>query len=126
MNQSILKYLKEYSYDTKDVNRLLVSSFLIVNKIENVENKFINELIISEEKGIEQVNDFIKLFDNNTFDIEELIELFEFVISPQDKEVNGAVFTPEYIRKYIVQHTIEKHNTETLSDLKFGDIACGC
>ncbi|WP_438710251.1 HsdM family class I SAM-dependent methyltransferase [Aquimarina muelleri] len=126
MNQNILKYLNNYSYDTKDINRLLVSSFLIVNKIENVKNKFINELIISEENEIEQVNDFIKLFDKNTFDIEELIELFEFVISPQDKEVNGAVFTPEYIRKYIVQHAIKKHNTETLSDLKFGDISCGC
>lgn len=127
MNQNILKYLKEYSYDTKDVNRLLVSSFLVVNNIKNVENRFIKELIISKEKELEQVNDFIKLFDKNTFDIEELIELFEFVISPQDKEVNGAVFTPEYIRKHIVQQTIEKHNNiEVLSNLKFGDIACGC
>ncbi|QVY64614.1 DNA methyltransferase [Polaribacter sp. Q13] len=126
MNQNVLKYLKEYSYDTKDVNRLLVSSFLMINKIENVENMFINELIIYKEKELEQVNDFIKLFDKNTFDIEELIELFEFVISPQDKEVNGAIFTPEYIRKHIVQQTIKKHNTEALSNLKFGDIACGC
>lgn len=126
MNQNILKYLKEYSYDTKDVNRLLVSSFLFVNNIKNVENKFIKEFIISEAKELEQVDDFIKRLDGNAFDIEELIEYFEFVISPQDKEVNGAVFTPEYIRKHIVQQTIEKHNTEAFSNLKFGDIACGC
>ncbi|RXP46206.1 SAM-dependent DNA methyltransferase [Lutibacter sp. HS1-25] len=126
MNQRILTYLKDYSYDTKDVNRLLVSSFLILNKIDYIENTFINELIISEENEIEHVKDFIKLFDKKAFDIEELIELFEFVISPQDKEVNGAVFTPEYIRKHIVKHTIEKHNTDILSNLKFGDIACGC
>ena len=126
MNQNILKYLKNYSYDTKDVNRLLVSSFLLINNIEHVENKFIKELIILEEKEHEQVNDFINLFDKRAFAIEELIELFEFVISPQDKEVNGAVFTPEYIRKHIVQQTIEKYSTKALSDLKFGDIACGC
>ncbi|CAA0199544.1 Eco57I restriction-modification methylase domain-containing protein [Tenacibaculum maritimum] len=126
MNQNILKYLKNYSYDTKDVNRLLVSSFLVVNKIKNVQNTFINHFIISEPKELNQVTKFIQLFDKSTFDIEELIELFEFVISPQDKEVNGAVFTPEYIRKHIVEQTIEKQNSEALSDLKFGDIACGC
>jgi adenine-specific DNA-methyltransferase len=126
MNQSILKYLKNYSYDTKDVNRLLVSSFLIVNNIQNVENIFIDKFIISDEKELNQVTEFIQLFDKHSFDIEELIELFEFVISPQDKEVNGAVFTPEYIRKYIVESVIKKQDNDLFPNLKFGDIACGC
>ncbi|MBE7659358.1 N-6 DNA methylase [Tenacibaculum finnmarkense] len=126
MNQSILKYLKNYSYDTKDVNRLLVSSFLIVNKIKNVKNIFINNFIISEEKELNQLTEFIQLFGKNSFDIEELIELFEFVISPQDKEVNGAVFTPEYIRKYIVKSVIDKQDFNSFPNLIFGDIACGC
>lgn len=126
MNQNILKYLKNYSYDTKDVNRLLVSSFLVVNNIEKVENKFIEELIISDKEESVQVTEFIQLFDKHSFDIEELIELFEFVISPQDKEVNGAVFTPEYIRKHIVESVIEKQDTDSFPSLLFGDIACGC
>ncbi|WCC41762.1 N-6 DNA methylase [Tenacibaculum finnmarkense] len=126
MNQSILKYLKNYSYDTKDVNRLLVSSFLIVNKIKDVKNIFINNFIISEEKELNQLTEFIQLFDKNSFDIEELIELFEFVISPQDKEVNGAVFTPEYIRKYILKSVIDKQDFNSFPNLIFGDIACGC
>jgi adenine-specific DNA-methyltransferase len=126
VNQSILKYLKNFSYDTKDVNRLLVSSFLVVNNIKNVANTFINDFIISEEKELNQVTEFIQLFDKHTFDIEELIELFEFVISPQDKEVNGAVFTPEFIRKHIIKTVIEKQNNELIPNLKFGDIACGC
>src|SRR5690554_1929347 len=126
MNQNILKYLKNYSFDTKDVNRLLVTSFLIVNEVENVENTFINEFIISEKEELEQVNDFIKLFNESTFDIEDLIELFEFVISPQDKEINGAVFTPEYIRKYIVANVLSKQKSNNILNLKFGDIACGC
>ncbi|MCF6182733.1 DNA methyltransferase [Lutibacter sp.] len=126
MNQNILKYLNNYSYDTKDVNRLLVSSFLVVNNIEKVKNKFIKELVITDKKEFKQVTEFIKLFDKQTFAIEELIELFEFVISPQDKEVNGAVFTPEYIRTYIVKNTIKKYKDKNLENLKFGDIACGC
>lgn len=126
MNQSILKYLKKYSYDTKDVNRLLVTSFLVVNNIKKVNNLFISSFIISEEEELNQVTEFIQLFDKHSFEIEELIELFEFVISPQDKEVNGAVFTPEYIRKHIIKTVIEKQNNELISNLKFGDIACGC
>ncbi|MFA5297158.1 MAG: N-6 DNA methylase [Lutibacter sp.] len=126
MNQSLLKYLKNYSYNTGDVNRLLVSSFLNINKITDVKNEFIKSYVISDKKELKQVEDFISLFNKSSFEIEELIELFEFVISPQDKEVNGAVFTPEYIRKHIVKNTIEKQSNKTLSNLKFGDIACGC
>lgn len=126
MNQNILKYLKNYSYDTKDVNRLLVSSFLLVNNIKKIENRFINEFIISNKEEKIQVTEFIQLFDKHSFDIEELIELFEFVISPQDKEVNGAVFTPEYIRKHIVENVIKKQDIDSFPNLIFGDIACGC
>jgi len=126
MNQNILKYLNNYSYDTKDVNRLLVSSFLFVNNIKEVKNEFIKEFIISDSKEFVQVTEFIQLFDKHTLDIEELIELFEFVISPEDKEVNGAVFTPEYIRKHIVKDTILKQKNKELQDIIFGDIACGC
>jgi adenine-specific DNA-methyltransferase len=131
MNQQILRYLKDYSYDTWDVNRLLVSSFLRVNNISGVQNKFIQDYIIFENDGLEYSHQsgFIKLFTSEKFGIEDLIELFEFVISPLDKEVNGAIYTPEYIRRYIVDNALlKKHNQNDkhLADLIFGDIACGC
>lgn len=126
MNQNIIKYLEKYSSDTKDVNRLLVSSFLSLNKIYKVKNVFINNYIIHEENELEQLNEFLKLLNKEVFDIEELIEFFEFVISPEDKEVNGAVFTPEYIRKYIVENTLKNQSDKNSNSLKFGDIACGC
>lgn len=126
MNQNIIKYLEKYSSDTKDVNRLLVSSFLSLNKIYKVNNVFINNYIIHEDNELEQLNEFLKLLNKEVFDIEELIEFFEFVISPEDKEVNGAVFTPEYIRKYIVENTLKYQSDKNSNSLKFGDIACGC
>ncbi|WP_340152676.1 N-6 DNA methylase [uncultured Marivirga sp.] len=126
MNQNILKYLKEYSYQTKDVNKLLVSTFLILNKVKDVQNKLIRDLVISDGQECLQVYEFIKLFGDTGFDIEELIKLFEFVISPKDKEVNGAVFTPEYIRKHIVESVIKNHEKNSIQELKIGDIACGC
>ncbi len=126
MNQKVLNYLNKYSYDTKDVNRLLVSAFLFKNKIENVQNRFIDSYIIKDGDELEDLERFIKLLHEDTFNIEDLIELFEFVISPQDKEVNGAVFTPEYIRKNIIINSISKKSDIQITELKFGDIACGC
>lgn len=127
MNQNILKFLREYSYKEQDVNRLLVSSFIYINNIKEVNNEFIRGFIIDNQEEKEQLEKFITFFDSK-FDIEFLLELFEFVISPEDKEVNGAVFTPEYIREYIVKQTLNKFEKQgrNINDLKFGDIACGC
>lgn len=127
MNKKLLKYLRGYSYNTGDVNRLLVSSFLFINDIPIVQNPFIANYIISEGEEFKQLTKFISLFHNDSFSLEELIELFEFVISPADKEVNGAVFTPEYVREYIVEASVIKfRNHKRLDEIKFGDIACGC
>jgi methylase of polypeptide subunit release factors len=106
----------------------MVSSFLAVNGINSFRNEFIRKYIISKDKKeLQQLNKFITLFKNVKFDIEELIKLFEFVISPVDKEVNGAVYTPEFIRKYIVKEALIRFkNEKRIYDIKFGDIACGC
>ena len=128
IEQNILRFLKSYSYKIWDINRLMVSSFLVVNGISITKNEFISKYIISKDKKeLKQLNKFITLFKNVKFDIEELIKLFEFVISPADKEVNGAVYTPEFIRNYIVKEAIVKFkNGKSIDDIKFGDIACGC
>lgn len=124
MDQNILKYLRQYSYDTKDVNRLLVSSFLSVNNIKKVNNKLINNYLIKKDDELIYLNDFLNFFKESSFTIEELIELFEFVISPSDKIVNGAVYTPKYIRNHIIKSSIK--NDATLSQSTVCDVACGC
>ncbi|GHV15661.1 hypothetical protein FACS1894169_07770 [Bacteroidia bacterium] len=129
MNQNILKYLRTYSYKEQDINRLLVSSFVRINRIEEINNEFIRGFIINNQNQEEshQLDEFLTFFDSN-FDIEFLLELFEFVISPEDKEVNGAVFTPKFIREYIVKQIILQFEGQEkdINTLKFGDIACGC
>jgi len=59
------------------------------------------------------------------FGIEDLIELFEFVVSPADRIVNGAVYTPLNIREYIIQQTFSSKQG-TATKLKVADISCGC
>ncbi|WP_291120283.1 HsdM family class I SAM-dependent methyltransferase [Empedobacter sp. UBA7248] len=123
MNQKIYKFLKEYSYAENDINNLLVSSFLKLNNINKVNNIFINQFIIDDI----QLEKFISYFDEK-FTIELLLELFEFVISPEDKEVNGAVFTPVNIRDFIIENVFRNFTDRNIEiyNLKFGDIACGC
>lgn len=104
----------------------MVSSFVELNGLKNTKNKLIRSYLISEEEEeLQQLDSFLTLLKG--LDIEELIKLFEFVVSPADKEVNGAVYTPKYIREYIVKETIHKFRKEKdESEIIFGDIACGC
>ncbi len=131
INQQIFSFLKNYSFDPKLIDRLVVSSFVIINRLNVQNNSLIRNLIIDKNsKEKIKLNEFVQLFKTygQSFTLEELIELFEFVISPADKEVNGAVYTPKYIREYIVKETLNKFSegTKSISNAKFGDIACGC
>lgn len=106
----------------------MVSSFVELKGLKNIKNKLIQSYLISEDKNeLQQLDSFLTLIKGIDLDIEELIKLFEFVISPADKEVNGAVYTPQYIREFIVKETINKFKIEkNEEDIIFGDIACGC
>lgn len=130
MIQKISMFLKKYSVDVIKINRLIVSAFISINNIEVRNNKLIKNLIISENND-DEYKSLVKFIDivNKSMvhiSIENLIELFEFVISPADKEVNGAVYTPYYIREYITNETLKKFNQQNWSTLKIADISCGC
>ena len=57
-------------------------------------------------------------------DLEDMIKLFEFVISPSDRIVTGAIYTPSKIRKRILENCFG--NQQDLSSIRVADIACGC
>ena len=129
MSKQIHKYLELHSPHPKEVDRLIVSAFLKINEINVIENLLLLEYSINENhihewdslvKFIEIINQEIDYFD-----IEKLIELFEFVISPSDKIVNGAIYTPSEIREYIVEQTF-RNQRNNLNEAKIADIACGC
>ena len=84
MNSEIFKYLKKYSTNPIDVDRLIVSSFLKKNNLVNIQNTFINSYLIDEvnEEDYTILENFIEVLDKKivAFDIEHLIELFEFLV----------------------------------------------
>ena len=129
MNSEIFKYLKKYSTNPIDVDRLIVSSFLKKNNLVNIQNTFINSYLIDEvnEEDYTILENFIEVLDKKivAFDIEHLIELFEFVISPADRIINGAIYTPSDIREYIVNNTLSK-KIRVIGNTKIADISCGC
>ena len=128
IDKTILTYLKNYSYNVTAINRLITSVFCQNNEIVPLENEFIKNLLISEKntEELQALKAFSNLFKekNQSLDFECLIELFEFVVSPLDKVVNGAVYTPQYIRKYIINSAITRkgHNFQFTAC----DVACGC
>ncbi|HBS86183.1 MAG TPA: N-6 DNA methylase [Bacteroidales bacterium] len=131
MTNKILNFLKSYSVVPNTIDRLIVSTFVSLNKVSFKNNIFLKNHLILDEKSNEYLvlKKFSEIVLNEikTIQIEDIIELFEFVISPADKEVNGAVYTPQYIREFIVSEALKKDGErESISTLKFGDIACGC
>lgn len=129
MTNQVFKYLINNSTKPLDVDRLIVSSFLKKNNLIQIQNSFIQNYIISEsnEEEYNRLNNFIEILEKEIleFSIEDLIKLFEFVISPSDRIVNGAIYTPSYIREYIVNQSLNNRNIN-FQTIKVADISCGC
>ena len=130
MKRSLLKYLSEnFSDDPVSIDRLFVSTYIIKNKIAVKKNVLLQNYTIttSNKKEYNVLLEFIAQItvEKVLFDIEDLIEFFEFVISPRDRIVNGAVYTTSFVREYILDQAF-RTQLASLHKLTLADIACGC
>lgn len=125
ISKDISKFLNELSDNLLIVNKLIVGAYLQFNNIKVKNNKLI--LSCTEGNDVETINTFIKLIKlkNGKFDFEDVIHLFETSIPSKDISVNGAVYTPNYIKDYIVTKTLLKIKNSDLPNIKVSDIACG-
>jgi len=105
------------------VNQFLVSVFLESVGIGKVSNSLVNSYRI---KRNDRAYELVVKFKNDApiQNLDELIQVFEYVISPAEKIVTGAVYTPEYIRSYIISKTFDK--LKNLKEAIVCDPACGC
>lgn len=91
-------------------------------------NNFIDRYFIKKEdedyKELMKVISFLDKQQIDKLDLEDMIKLFEFVISPSDRVVTGAIYTPSKIRKRILENCFQ--NQQKLSSIRVADIACGC
>lgn len=129
MKAQVFTFLKHYSTETEVIDRLIFSAFVSINGLKVENNSFLKALIIQEDGGTEYsaLQEFTLILKNSTdvFGFEELIQLFEFVISPADRVVTGAVYTPRHIREFIVNQSFTLKE-DVISSSKIADIACGC
>jgi adenine-specific DNA-methyltransferase len=129
MNKKINTFLKNYSTQPIDVDRLIISAYLRINNF-SINNNILLQLYFIDNKNKKEnskLEQFISLLTQEfkLFNFENLIKLFEFVISPSDRIVNGAIYTPSEIREYIVLQTFLKEGNR-FRKAKIADIACGC
>ena len=119
-------------HDVDEVNSLLVSAYVDINKYTIDEHSLLKKYILTQISQDEAIYDRLLVFENaiiksyGIFSFEMLIEFFEFVISPSDKVVTGAIYTPQYIRNSIVDYVFRQLEGRDLATLRIADIACGC
>lgn len=111
--------------DSQFVDSLITTTFLQQHNIDVKHNNVISNI---ENRDTPHLLRFISYLEssNIVLSLEDIIELFEFVISPAEKEVNGAVYTPLNIREYIIEEVLKKYTETELSNIKIGDLSCGC
>jgi adenine-specific DNA-methyltransferase len=121
MNKDAQLFLNQHSATTKDVDRLIVSAFLHAKELSPTD--FLRQYYIKDKDVDQQAfKEFVGFAGIK--DLEDVIEAFEFVISPKEKIVTGAVYTPVSIREFIVKRSLE--GITSLKTVRLADISCGC
>lgn len=128
MKKAAIYLSQKYSTNPWFVDRLIISAFLYLNKMQVNNNKLLLTYYIHKnDEDFNKLIEFAEVINNikEKIILEDLIELFEFVISPSDRIVNGAIYTPSNIREYIIEQTF-RNQRNNLNEVKIADIACGC
>lgn len=120
MNKKVYSLIKKYSDNELLLNKLVVSAFVHCNR-HSVNEGYLASYIAEKEDGLD---DDIAILSSEC-SVEDVINIFELAIQKEEKTTNGAVYTPKFIRDYIVGHIV--HSTrKPLENCLCADISCGC
>lgn len=120
MKKEFKNIINKFREDEDSLNKIIVTAFIQSNDIKIKNNILIKSLIISDKSPL---NQFAQLDVKITFD--DLIEAFELAIPKREQVVNGAVYTPNYIKTFIVENSFTKLE-KSYEDALIADISCGC
>lgn len=120
MDKKINKILKNYADKEILLDKLVVTAFIRQHHLD-AQGGYLAQFMTNENS---ELNHDIALLANGC-SLEDIISIFELAIPQAEKTSNGAVYTPKYIRDYIVSHVC-KSIEKPLTDCLCADIACGC
>ena len=129
MYKDLIAYFRKNKLtDVHLVNQLIVSAYLSVNRLSAFHNRIPRKCLLNNawQTHLDACLDIIARKGNGLLSIEDLVHVFEFVISPSDRVVNGSVYTPKDIRQRIIHECLDDIPIEELHAIRIADIACGC
>ena len=126
LNKDILIFFNKVDNKNTDyINKLVVSSYVQTHNLTIGNENLLYPYIMPKEDNV--LRELVRIIKKSSeYGIEALVELFEYVISPADKEVNGAVYTPAYIREFIVSRILKNYKKPDWTKMLFADLSCGC
>ena len=120
MDKRINSIIKRYSDNEVALNKLVVSAYVRANNLE-ANDGFISSYIVDAKNSLNEDIEVLK----ESCQLEDVINIFELAIPDSEKTTNGAVYTPKFIREYIVNKALESA-TKPLEQCLCADISCGC
>ncbi len=120
MDKKVNLLIKKYADNELALNKLVVSTFVRSNELA-VNEGYLASYIATKQDGLDEDMEIL----SRDCSLENIINIFELAIPQSEKTTNGAVYTPKYIRDYIVNqvvHSIKK----PLENCLCADISCGC
>lgn len=101
-------------YKTQEIEAVLIKLFLKHHGIKNIKNELLLDYLKNSNEILEEKLSELVPIKN----IKSIERIFELLIEPADRKLNGAFYTPNFIVKYIVNNTI-------CGDIKVCDPSCG-
>ncbi len=121
MQKTLKQIINQFNEDGTSLNKIIVSVFINANSIQVRNNTLIQSLLIEAQSPLYSLIAGLSI----PFTFDDVIEAFELAIPIGEKVINGAVYTPNYIKGFIVEHSLKKFQ-KPLHSLLAADISCGC
>lgn len=120
MNKKINIIIKNYADKAALMNKLVVTAFLRAHRLK-AETGFLVPFLATEEDELEAEIETL----STDCSLENVINIFELAIPTAERTANGAVYTPQFIRDYIVRQVLHPVG-KPLEACLCADISCGC